>query len=230
MRQITLLSAIIGSVVVLMAGCTSSSSSQEQKAYTPHIDPAEFTTKVDNEYFPMEPGTTFLYEGGTEHSEMTVTHDTKKVMGVECIVVDHREWEGDMLIERTYDWFAQNNKGTVWYFGEDTKEYDNGEVVSTKGSWEAGVDGAKPGIIMPSEPKVGHSYHQEYYPGEAMDMARVLSFDASVEVPYGSFDEVLETREWTPLQPGFSENKYYVRGVGPLGNPADQALVDVKPK
>jgi hypothetical protein len=229
MGQKAVLSAIVGSVVVLMAGCTnSSSSSQQQKAYTPHINPSEFTTKVDNEYFPMKPGTTFLYEGGTEHSEMTVTHDTRKVMGVECVVVDHREWEGEKLIEKTYDWYAQDKEGTVWYFGEDTKEYEDGEVVSTKGSWEAGVDGAKAGIIMPSEPKVGHSYYQEYYPGEAMDMARVLSFDASVRVPYGSFDEVLETREWTPLQPGFSEKKYYVRGVGPLGNPADQALLDVK--
>ncbi len=230
MRQIALFSAIVGSVLfLLLAGCTSSSK-KEEKAYTPHINPSEFTTKVDNEYFPMEPGTTFIYKGGTQHSEMTVTSETKKVMGVECVVVDHREWEGDMLIERTYDWFAQDKEGTVWYFGEDTKEYENGEVVSTKGSWEAGVDGAKPGIIMPSDPKVGHSYHQEYYPGEAMDMARVLSFDASVKVPYGSFDGVLETREWTPLQPGFSEKKYYVRGVGPLGNPRDLALLDVKHK
>ena len=189
-----------------------------------------FTTTIDNEYFPLKPGTTFLYEGGTEHSEMSVTSDTKMVMGVECVVVDHREWEGEKLIERTYDWFAQDNKGTVWYFGEDTKEYENGKVVSTKGSWEAGVDGAKAGIIMPADPKVGHSYHQEYYPGEAMDMARVLGLEASVTVPYGSFDEVLETKEWTPLQPGFSEKKYYVRGVGPLGNPRDLALVDVKHK
>ena len=228
MRVITLLSAIIGSGLVLMAGCTSNSTSQEQKAYTPNINPSEFTTTIDNEYFSMKPGTTFLYEGGAEHSEMTVTSDTKKVMGVECVVVDHREWEGDKLIERTYDWFAQDDKGTVWYFGEDTKEYENGEVVSTKGSWEAGVDGAKPGIIMRADPKVGQSYYQEYYPGEAMDMARVLSFDASVRVPYGSFDRVLETKEWTPLQPGFSEKKYYVRGVGPLGNPRDLALVGVK--
>jgi hypothetical protein len=152
-----------------------------------------FTTTIDNEYFPLKPGTTFLYEGGTEHSEMSVTSDTKMVMGVECVVVDHREWEGEKLIERTYDWFAQDNKGTVWYFGEDTKEYENGKVVSTKGSWEAGVDGAKAGIIMPADPRVGHSYHQEDYPGEAMDMARVLSLEASVTVPYGSFDHVLET-------------------------------------
>jgi hypothetical protein len=211
-----------------MAGCTSSSSQKEQKAYSPHIDPAEFTTKIDNEYFPMKPGTTFLYEGGTQRGQMSVTNQTKKVMGVECVVVDHKEWEGDMLIERTYDWYAQDEQGTVWYFGENTKEYENGKVVSTKGSWEAGVDGAKPGIIMQAHPKVGQSYHQEYYPGEAMDMARVMSLEASARVPYGSFDEVLETREWTPLQPGFSERKYYVRGVGPLGNPADLGLVAVK--
>jgi hypothetical protein len=228
MRAITLWSAIVGSGLVLMAGCTSSSSQKEQKAYSPHIDPAEFTTKIDNEYFPMKPGTTFLYEGGTQRGQMSVTNQTKKVMGVECVVVDHKEWEGDMLIERTYDWYAQDEQGTVWYFGENTKEYENGKVVSTKGSWEAGVDGAKPGIIMQAHPKVGQSYHQEYYPGEAMDMARVMSLEASARVPYGSFDEVLETREWTPLQPGFSERKYYVRGVGPLGNPADLGLVAVK--
>jgi hypothetical protein len=227
MRGITSLSAITGSVVVLMAGCTNSSS-QEQKAYTPHINPAHFTTKVDNEYFPMKPGTTFVYEGGQERGEMTVTHHTRMVMGVECVVVEDIEWEGDMLIERTYDWFAQDKEGTVWYFGEDTKEYENGKVVSTKGSWEAGVDGAKAGILMQADPKVGQSYHQEYYPGEAMDMARVLSSNASITVPYGSFDHVLETREWTPLQPGFSERKYYVGGVGPLGNPADLGLVAVK--
>ena len=228
MRQITLWSEIIGSVLVLVAGCTSSSSQEQQKAYKPNIDPAEFTTTIDNEYFPLKPGTTFLYQGGQERDEFAVTHQTKKVMGVKCVVVNDKAWEGGKLIERTYDWFAQDNKGTVWYFGEDTKEYENGKVVSTTGSWEAGVDGAKPGIIMHADPKVGQSYFQEYYPGEAMDKARVLSFNASVTVPYGSFDQVLETREWTPLQPGFSEKKYYVRGVGPLGNPGDQGLLNVK--
>jgi hypothetical protein len=229
MGQKAVLSAIVGSVLVLVAGCASSSSQEEDKAYTPHINPADFTTTIDNEYFPMKPGTTFVYEGGgAEHSEMTVTHDTKKVMGVECVVVEDIEWEGDMLIERTYDWFAQDKEGTVWYFGEDTKEYENGKVVSTKGSWEAGVDGAKPGIIMQADPKMGQSYRQEYYKGEAEDMARVLSLNESVRVPYGSFDHVMETKEWTPLQPVFFERKYYVRGVGPLGNPRDVALLDVK--
>ena len=227
MRRITQLSAIIGSVLVIVAGCTSSSH-KAQKAYTPHVNPADFTTTIDNKYFPLKPGTTFVYEGKGEHDEMTVTHQTKNVMGVQCVVVDDKAWEGGRLIERTYDWFAQDKKGTVWYFGEDTKEYENGKVVSTKGSWEAGVDGAKPGIIMQATSKVGESYRQEYYPGEAMDMARVLSLNASVTVPYGTFDHALETKEWTPLQPGFFERKYYVRGVGPLGNPGDLALSDVK--
>src|SRR5215210_7057033 len=163
-RAIPLLYAIIGSVLVLMAGCTSSTS-QEHKAYIPHIDPAEFTTTIDNEYLPLKPGTTFVYEGGAERGEMTVTSETKKVMGVECVVVDDRAWEGGKLIEGTYDWFTQDNKGNVWHFGENTKEYKNGKVVSTKGSWEAGVDGAKPGIIMQAHPKVGESYRQEYYKG-----------------------------------------------------------------
>jgi hypothetical protein len=120
MRQNTLSSAIIGSVLVLMAGCTSFSS-REQKAYAPHIDPHDFTTAIDNEYFPMKPGTTFVYQGGTERDRMTVTHRTKKVMGVECVVVDDRAWEDGKLTEKTYDWYAQDNKGNVWYFGEAPK-------------------------------------------------------------------------------------------------------------
>src|SRR5687767_15872468 len=127
---------------------------------------------------------------------MSVTSDTKKVMGVECVVVDHREWEGEKLIERTYDWFAQDNKGTVWYLGEDTKEYEDGKVVSTKGSWEAGVDGAQAGIVMPGEPEVGAAYRQEYYAGEAEDAAKILSLDERVEVPAGSFTGVLLTKDF----------------------------------
>jgi hypothetical protein len=234
MRQITLWSAIIGSVLVLMAGCTSSTqekgSTQEQKAYAPHINPSEFTTKVDNKYFPLKPGTTFFYRGnkqGSTRDEMAVTHSTKKVMGVECVVVNDKGWEAGKLIEGTYDYYAQDKKGNVWYFGEDTKEYKNGKVVSTKGSWEAGVDGAKPGIIMQAHPKVGQSYRQEYYKGEAEDMAKAISLNESVRVPYGSFDGVLETKEWTPLEPGYAEHKYYARGVGQVYG-GGLELVDVK--
>jgi hypothetical protein len=221
-RRKVVLGALVGAVLVLTAGCTSSSTQEQQKAstqeqqkaYAPRIDPSEFTTTIDNEYFPLKAGTTFIYQGGAERSEMSVTSETKKVMGVECVVVDHKEWEGEKLIEKTYDWFAQDKEGNVWYFGEDTKEYKNGEVVSTKGSWEAGVDGAKPGIIMQAHPKVGQTYRQEYYKGEAEDMAKVLRLNDSVAVPYGSFDHVLVTKEWTPLEPSYHEHKYYARGVG----------------
>jgi len=233
MRHKALLGALVGAMFVLASGCTSSTqehkaSTQEQhKAYAPHINPAEFTTKVDNEYLPLKPGTTFVYEGGQERDEMSVTHQTKKVMGVECLVVDDKAWEDGKLIERTYDWFAQDKEGTVWYFGEDTKEYKNGKVVSTKGSWEAGVDGAKPGIIMQAHPKVGQSYRQEYYKGEAEDKAKVRSLNDSVTVAYGSFDHVLVTREWTPLEPSYDEHKYYARGVGQVYGGGSE-LVDVK--
>jgi hypothetical protein len=230
-RKALLMGALVGAVLVLVAGCTSSSSqekaSTQEKAYAPHIDPAEFTTTIDNEYLPLKPGTTFVYQGGAERNEMTVTHDTKKVMGVECVVVDDRAWENGQLIEKTYDWFAQDKEGNVWYFGENTKEYKNGEVVSTKGSWEAGVDGAKPGIIMQADPKVGQSYRQEYYPGEAEDMAKVLSLNESVTVAYGSFDRVLKTREWTPLEPSYHEHKYYAPGVGQVYGGGSE-LVNVK--
>jgi hypothetical protein len=219
MRWIMVFGVIMG--LVLVSGCGGSSGQAggtgegAQKDYAPRINPADFTTTIDNKYFTLEPGTTFIYEGGAEQrGEMTVTSDIKKVMGVECVIVDHKEWESGKLVERTYDWFAQDKKGTVWYFGEDTKEYENGKVVSTKGSWEAGVDGAKPGIIMPADPKVGESYRQEYYPGEAMDMAEVLSLNESATVPYGSFDDLLLTKDWTPLEPGFVEHNYYAAGVG----------------
>jgi outer membrane murein-binding lipoprotein Lpp len=237
MRHKTVLGALVGGVLVLTAGCTSSSqehkaskqekASTQEQAYAPHINPAEFTTKVDNEYFPLKPGTTFLYEGGQERGEMSVTSETKKVMSVECVVVDHKEWEGDQLIEKTYDWFAQDEEGNVWYFGEDTKEYKNGKVTTTKGSWEAGVDGAKPGIIMQAHPKVEQSYRQEYYKGEAEDKAKVLRLNDSVTVPYGSFDHVLVTKEWTPLEPSYHEHKYYARGVGQVYGGGSE-LVDVK--
>src|ERR687884_359596 len=247
MKRITLLSAILGSMVMLAAACSGSSSGNTagnangtdettrtttQKAYSPNIRPADFTTKIDNKYFPLKPGTTFVYEGefqgAAERDEMAVTHDTKRVMGVKCLVASDRVTEDGELIEQTYDWYAQDKEGNVWYFGEDTKEYNNGKVTSTKGSWEAGVDGAKPGIIMQADPKVGQSYRQEYYPGEAEDMAKVQSLNESVTVPYGSFDHVLETREWTPLEPSYDEHKYYARGVGQVYGGGSE-LVDVKP-
>jgi hypothetical protein len=184
------------------------------------IDPADFTDPVDNPYFPLEAGTTFVLEGQSDGEdirvEIYVTDQTKEIMGVTTMVIRDREWEDGELVEDTYDWFANDNDGNVWYFGEDSKEYDDGELVGTSGSWEAGVDGAEPGILMEADPQVGDVYQQEYYEGEAEDMAEVLSLEASVSVEYGSFDNCLQTKEWTPLEPGVEEHKYYASGVGIL--------------
>jgi len=187
--------------------------------YRKEIDPADFVDRVDNRYFPLTPGTTFVYEGETEDGEAVrvedyVTHETKQVLGVTCVVVRNRVIENGDLVEETFDWYAQDKDGNVWYFGEDAKEYEAGVVVSTEGSWEAGVDGAMPGIIMEANPQAGDLYRQEYYEGEAEDMAEVLSLTESASVTYGSFDNLLMTREWTPLELGVVEHKYYAPGVG----------------
>jgi hypothetical protein len=165
---------------------------------------------------------------------MAVTHSTKQIMGIKCVVVDDRVWAHGKLSEKTFDWYAQDKKGNVWYFGENSKEYKKNGKVSTEGSWEAGKDGAKPGIIMPADPKVGKTYRQEYYEGKAEDMARALKLDGSATVPYGSFNHVLVTNEWTPLEPSVAEHKYYAPGVGNIMEVAVKGpmerleLVDVK--
>lgn len=189
---------------------------EAEELYAPQIDPARFVAQVDNEFFPLVPGTTFLYEqaSGGERVEIHVTDERREVMGVNCVVVRNREYEDEELVEETLDWYAQDMDGNVWYFGEDTKEFEGGELVSTAGSWEAGVDGALPGIIMKGQPIVGESYRQEYYKGHAEDMGEVLRLGDTVTVPYGSFEDVLVTREWTPLEPGAEEQKYFAPGVG----------------
>jgi hypothetical protein len=223
-RKALLLGLLVGAVLVLAAGLggialgmTSGATGTTQQAYAPHIEPSDFTTKIDSKYFPLKPGTTFVYRGNSggnpERDVMTVTHSTKKVMDVKCVVVDDRVWAHGNLTEKTFDWYAQDKKGNVWYFGEDSKEYKNGKV-STGGSWEAGKNGAKPGIIMQAHPKVGQTYRQEYQKGVAEDMAKVLDLNGSVTVPYGSFDHVLVTKEWSPLEPGAVAHKYYAAGVG----------------
>jgi hypothetical protein len=183
------------------------------------IDPDNFVSEVTNPYFPLPPGTTFIYRGETDgtptRDEMIVTQETKEILGVSATVVHHLSYEAGVLVEDTFDWFAQNVDGNVWYFGEDTKELDeNGNVISTEGSWEAGVDGAQAGIIMLADPKKGDRYQQELAPGVAEDMAQVLGFKESLCVRYGCFEDVLVTKEWSPLEKGVVEHKYYAEGVG----------------
>ena len=191
--------------------------SQEQ--YAPVIDPINFVTRIDNPFLPLIPGTIFIYEGktekGNERNEVVVTSDTKVIQGVTCVVVQDTVLVDGEVEEATLDWYAQDKDGNVWYFGEDSKEYQDGKVVSMEGSWEAGVDGAQPGIIMKASPVVGDKYRQEYYTGEAEDWAEVLSLSESATVPTGSYQGVLLTNEWSALdQPPVYEHKYYAQGVG----------------
>jgi hypothetical protein len=188
--------------------------------YTVDIVPADFTAVVDNPYYPLTPGTRYIYEGETEEGleriEIEVLAETKEVMGVTTTVVRDTAYLNGEVIEDTFDWFAQDRTGNVWYFGEDTKEYEDGEVVSTTGSWEAGVDGALPGIVMYANPAehIGETYRQEYYEGEAEDMGQLLSATERVNIPFGSFENVVQTLDTTPLEPDMREHKFYAPGVG----------------
>jgi hypothetical protein len=180
-------------------------------------NPANFTTTIDNPYLPLKPGMTLWYESndGSETVRFEITTKTKIVDGVECVVVLDRVYdEKGRLIEKTYDYFAQDLDGKVWYFGEDVKNYKNGNFQDTSGSWLAGVNGAEAGVIMQAPPVVGQSYSQENAPGIAEDAAKVLSLAAGVSTPYGNFDPTLKTHEFTPLDPSLQEHKFYVAGLG----------------
>jgi hypothetical protein len=190
----------------------------EGEPYRPLIVPADFVSVIDNPYLPLRPGSRWVYqgisEGESEKTVVSVTNRTREIMGVTATVVRDQVFVAGELAEDTFDWFAQDRAGNVWYFGEDTAEYEEGKLVTRKGSWEAGVDGAQPGIVMLGDPRVGDTYRQEFYEGEAEDLGRVIDVTESVSVPYDSFSDVLVTEDWTPLEPKVLENKFYARGVG----------------
>lgn len=187
-------------------------------AYHPKIDPRLFTDHLTNRYFPLTPGSTMIYtgtrDGSPEQVNVTVARGGKTIMGVRCIVVSDIVTSNNTLVEKTTDWYAQDAAGNVWYFGEDTREYKNGNLTSTAGTWEAGVDGAQPGIVIHAAPKPGPTYRQEYRPGVAEDMARVLTVNTIVRVPAGTYRHSVETYDTDPLHPDKIENKWYAPGVG----------------
>lgn len=188
--------------------------------YSPSIDPANFVAAVDNPLFPLEPGTGFRYKGTRGKVPQTddelVTRQTELILGIRCTVVRDTVSEHGRAIERTLDFYAQDKQGNVWYLGEDSFELKHGRFVKASDSWRSGVDGAKPGIIMPANPRPGDRYRQEYYPpGEALDEAHVLGYRGPVKVPYGTFKRSLVTSEFSPLEPQ-TEEKYYVAGVGEI--------------
>lgn len=184
------------------------------------LDPADFTTKIDNPYSPMAPRTRWTYreidEEGKELKIVVVaTTETRKIAnGITALVVRDTVTEDGELIEDTFDWYAQDQHGNVWYLGEDTAEFENGKIATRSGSFEAGVDGALPGIIMPAEPRAGMRYRQEYFKGEAEDNGEVLSTQEMAEVPAGHYDNVLLTKDTITIEPDVQEYKLYAKGVG----------------
>jgi hypothetical protein len=220
----------MGAIALVAGGCGSSGGKASSTAssasslapihgrYSPSVDATKFVARVDNQLWPLQPGTAFHYEGtrGTtpQKDDEVVTHQTKVILGIRCTVVRDTVSEHGRPVERTLDFYAQDKHGNVWYLGEDSYELEHGRFVKASDSWRSGVDGAKPGIIMPAHPARGDSYRQEYYPpAQALDQAHVLGFRGPVEVPYGTFKRSLVTSEFSPLEPQ-TEEKYYVRGVG----------------
>ena len=194
-----------------------------ESRYNPVIDPADFLAPEQiptnlNRLYPLVPGTTFTYRSveptGTEIVTIKVTHETRVILGVTCIVVRDTARVDGAIIEDTVDWFAQDRAGNVWYFGENTAEYHGGLIVSIDGGWEAGVNGAKPGIVMFAQPTVGKVYRQELSYGEAEDAAKVLALDETVTLPSGNFTGCLKTEDFTPIEPDRVEHKYYAPGIG----------------
>ena len=233
-RRIQAISAAL--VMLFAAGCSAnenagsdqggkgSGSPQDlpQGAEPVDLDPGAFTTRIDNPYWPMNPGTRWTYretdqEGSSQKVVVTVSDRTEKIAnGVTARVVRDTVTEDGEIIEDTFDWYAQDKDGNIWYLGENTAEFEKGKLVTKEGSFEAGVDGALPGIIMPAHPRDGMQYRQEYYKGKAEDNGEVLSTDEMVQSPFGQFDNALLTKDTTPIEPNVLEYKLYAKGVGPV--------------
>jgi hypothetical protein len=185
----------------------------------PPFDAADFSgAAIDNPFFPLVPGTTSTWEGDTDEGHETIVEEVtavlRVILGVSCVEVHAQAFVDGELVEDTLDWYAQDDFGNVWYLGEYTEEIENGQVVSTAGSWEAGVGGALPGVIMWANPMLGQVYRQEYHEGEAEDTAEVVGLGEQVVIGIGPFAGCLHTEEWTPLEPGLVEDKFYAPGTG----------------
>ncbi len=231
--------AILG--ISILAGCTGTgggngaSEGGDRPPYDPGLTAADFVSAIDNPFLPMPVGARWTYELEEETIEVVVLEETRMIQGVAATVVRDTVTEGGEVVEDTYDWFAQDKQGNVWYLGEDTTEYEDGEPVSHAGAWEWGKDGALPGIVMWGDPQANQTpYYQEFYWGEAIDQAAVVAVGDSVTIPLGTFTDTVTTREWNPLDGGSLEDGYevvrYAKGIGPVekGHPGEpmETLVD----
>jgi hypothetical protein len=206
--------------VAANVGASSTSSGLPRGSDPVDLDPADFSANIDNPRWPMTVGSRWVYrvtdssDGSRKRDVIKVTRKTKMIAdSIEARVVRDIVTRHGKPLEVTRDWYAQDSEGSVWYFGEHTVEYKHGKPVDN-GSWEAGVDGALPGIALPAQPQVGMTYREEYSKGEAEDQSRVLRLDAQAEVPAGHFTDVLMTEDFSPIEPKVSELKFYARGSG----------------
>jgi hypothetical protein len=209
------LAAIAGTVVTVWAATAGSSSGS---SYEPVLDPANFVSTIDNPYYPLPVGRTLVYEGfrdgQTQTDTIKVLDQTRVVEGITARVVSDVATHDGALLEKTFDWFAQDKQGNVWYLGEDTTAYGRNGKTDTSGSWEAGVNDAEPGLIMEANPQIPDGYRQEYLAGEAEDTAWISGQGGSVKVPYGTVRGVLTTLEATQVEPGIYDQKIYGPGLG----------------
>jgi hypothetical protein len=221
-KTLTAVAVLLGACAVATAVALAGTGALPRGGEPVNLNPAEFTTRIDNPYWPMRKGSRWVYretdsEGTKQRVVVTVTRRTKLIAnGVRARVVRDVVTEDGQPVEVTDDYYAQDRAGNIWYLGEATTEYENGKPTSTAGSFEAGVDGAQAGVIMPAKPRVGLAYREEYYAGQAEDRARIVSRREQAEVPFGHFRRVLMTRNTNPLEPKSVEFKFYARGVGPV--------------
>jgi len=238
--------AVLAASCLLLNACATDGSGASSADALPQgddpatLDPALFTADIDNPYWPMVPGTRGLYreidEDGAEYRVVvTITTETKQIAnGITARVVRDSVYRGDELVEDTFDWYAQDADGAIWYLGEDTAEFENGAIVSTEGSFEAGVDGAMAGVAMPGHPAPGQQYRQEFYRGHAEDNGEVMRTTELVDVPYGHYENAVTTRDTSSIEPAAVEYKFYARGIGPVmtldvaGASGREVLVDIQ--
>jgi hypothetical protein len=221
-KLMTALALVLTTSAVAVEVVTARTAALPRGSEPVNLDPADFTTRIDNPYWPMRKGSRWVYretdsEGARQRVVVTVTRRTKLIAnGVRARIVRDVVTEKGVPVEVTDDYYAQDRAGNIWYLGEATTEYEDGKPTSTEGSFEAGVDGAQAGIIMPAKPRVGLAYREEYYAGHAEDKARIVSLREQAEVPFGHFTRALMTRNTNPLEPKSLEFKFYARGVGPV--------------
>lgn len=220
-----LATAIVGlSAALAVSACGGDDKASEARSDLPQgrepvrLDPADFTTRIDNPYRPMAVGSRRVYrdtdsDGTVQRHVLTVTAKTKKIAGIAARVVRETVTEDGQLAEDGVDWYAQDSAGNVWYLGEDSKEYEDGKVKETS-SWEAGVEGAQPGIVMPADPRPGVAYRQMYVAGQQEDRGQVVTTGERAESPAGYFTDAVVIEDSSPLEPKVREYKFFARGVG----------------